>query len=112
MKALTYIVVTQLCLAGLMIPASFVSSYIAAQRSAHEHSDTAARYLSSTETCLLVSVCIVLFSIVELWLITKGPAMKDGLAYRMSNHPASGKAGIAPPFPIERLCPGLPEPGR
>src|SRR5262249_57421393 len=29
-----------------------------------------------------------------------------------ANIPAAGKAGIAPPFAIERHWPGLPEPGR
>jgi len=28
-----------------------------------------------------------------------------------SNHPASGKAGIARLLTIENRCPGLPEPG-
>ena len=28
------------------------------------------------------------------------------------NHPAAGKAGIASLLPVERRCPGLPEPGR
>jgi hypothetical protein len=29
----------------------------------------------------------------------------------LPNHPASGKAGIAPRLAIEHHCPGLPEPG-
>ncbi len=33
-------------------------------------------------------------------------------AKRKPNHPAAGKAGIAPLFAVGRLCPGLPEPGR
>ena len=28
------------------------------------------------------------------------------------NHPAAGKAGIAPQLATEHHCPGLPEPGR
>jgi len=71
MKALTYVVVTQLCLAALMAVLSFVSSYVAAQRYAQTPSDVAARYLGSTETCALISICVVLFSIVELWFIRK-----------------------------------------
>ena len=71
MKALTYIVLTQLCLAVLMVVSSSVSSYIAAQRYAQTPSDIAARYLGSTETCVLISICAVLFSILELWFIRK-----------------------------------------
>ncbi len=29
-----------------------------------------------------------------------------------ANHPAAGTAGISRLFAIERLCPGMPEPGR
>jgi hypothetical protein len=71
MRALTYTVVIQLCLAILMALSSFVSSYIAAQRSAQTPSDIADRYLSSTEACVLISIGVILFSIVELWLIRK-----------------------------------------
>ena len=71
MRALTYILLTQLCLAVLAGISCFVSSYIAVQRHALERTDTAARYQASADTCVLICGCVILFSVIELWFLRK-----------------------------------------